>query len=287
MSGKLVSAADAILAPDSRFCVSWTEGQQRLIEPKASQEFSLVLQLLEVQRPEALEFLSLYCRNTIDRELAPAELNNYRGFIEAYISQIGAIPPDCALALDGDHRFRFSQDLYDHSEGLFIAAFRDVEKRRFLHPDLRHLKDWYTPGLKSTISGLHYYECVTYINKRASLSGPRVPLEFDAATVFGYLRSNQDFIRDNWSACDLERIRSVQFVPLLRNLVAQPRHRRDTINNISSTRIFGNLDDSVDAEYLEVCWSQVGTINTPPLHQRQHIANTFHRIVPNICKTTR
>lgn len=259
MSGKLVSAVDALLAPDLRFCVSWTstESQQRLIEPKASKEFSFVLQLLEVQRLEAVEFLSSYYRNTPDSELPPGELNNYRGFIEAYIEHIGTIPPDCALALDGNCCFRFPHDLYNHSEALFIAAFRSAEKRCFLHPDLRHLKDWYTPGLKSTVSGLHYYECAAYINKRASLWEPRVPLQLDAATVFGYLRKSESFIQENWSAGDLDRIRGVQFVPLLRHLGGQPRHRRD---NISGTRIFGSLDDCVDAKYLEVCWSQVETI---------------------------
>lgn len=260
MSGKLVSAVDALLAPDLRFCVSWTESQQCLIEPKASEEFSFVLQLLEVQKLETLEFLSSYCRNTPDSELPPAELNNYRGFIEAYIEHIGTIPPDCALALDGNCCFRFSHDLYDHSEGLFIAAFRGAEKRCFLHPDLRHLKHWYTPGLKSTVSGPYYYECAAYINKRISLWGPRVRLEIDAAIVFEYLRTNQSFIQENWSAGDLGRIRSIQFVPLLRHLGGQPRHRRDKMSNISSARIFGSLEDCVDAKYLEVCWSQVGII---------------------------
>lgn len=260
MGGKLVSAVDALLAPDPRFCVSWIEGQERFIDPVTSQGFSSVLQLLGVNRLKAAEFISSYFRNTLDLELTPAALKNYRSFIEAYIEHIGAIPPDYALALDGNCCFRLPRDLYDHSEGIFIAAFRGVEKRCFLHPDLRHLKDWYTPGLRSMVSGLHYYECATSINKRAGLSGPRIQLEFDAATVFRYLRTNQSLICERWSAEDLRRIRGVQFVPLLRHLAGQPRHRRDGMNKISSIRTFGSLEDSINSEYLDVCWSQVGTI---------------------------
>lgn len=262
MSGKLVSAADALLAPDLRFCIPWIGGQQRFIEPGASQEFSLVLQLLEVNRLEAPEFISSYFRNTIDQKLTATAMKNCRNFIEAYIEHIGVIPPDCALALDGNCCFRLPRDLYDHNESIFIAAFRGVENRCFLHPVLRHLKDWYMPGLRSAVSGLHYYECATYINKRASLPGPRIQLEFDAATVFGYLRTNQDFAREHWSATDLRRIEGVQFVPLLRHLAGQPHHRKEGMNKISSTRIFGSLEDSVNAEYLDVCWSQVGTIHS-------------------------
>lgn len=260
MSGKLVSAVDALLAPDPRLCVSWIEGQERFIDPGTLQRFSSVLQLLGVNRLKAPEFISSYFRNTLDRELTPGALKNYRSFIEAYIEHIGVIPPDYALALDGNCCFRLPRDLYDHSEGIFVAAFRGVEKRCFLHPDLRHLKDWYTPGLRSMVSGLHYYECATFINKRAGLSGPRIQLEFDAATVFRYLRTNQSLICERWSAEDLRRIRGVQFVPLLRHLAGKPQHKRDGMNNISSIRTFGSLEDSINSEYLDVCWSQVGTI---------------------------
>lgn len=262
MCGKLVSAADALVVPDPRFCAPWIEGQQHFIEPKALQEFAPILTLLEIPKLDAPMFLTDYCRNTLDRQLKPADTNHYRVFIEAYVYHIGKLPPNSPLALDGNCCFRRLRELYDHTESVFIAAFRGSEKDHFLHPDFRYLKDWCMPGLRSVTPGVYYYECATTISKRASSRESWLSLEVDATTVFAYLRCQENFILQHWSNEEFRRLRGVQFVPIFRRRPPQPRHRRSQMNIISSSRVFGSLDDCVTANYLEICWSQVGTI--PP-----------------------
>jgi hypothetical protein len=258
VSGKLIPAINAIILPHPKLFLSWIEVYERLIPPVPGTSFNNTLLWFGVRPMDAVTFMKQYLLHEIaQHKLCEEEVNDYSSFLSAVLQVIPELPQEWSLAIDINLKYRKVDDLYDHRNRFFTAAFRGIEADKFLHPAIRKFWDK-DSGFRTTPSSFDFITAAKQIQIRGLLdtgwkTNPDLQLQEDAETVYQTLCSNWDEEADL-----MERLLRICFVPTKRSWIShQPRFRQIRMNSLANRRPFNSFHELILPEYLDLCWSQV------------------------------
>lgn len=166
---------------------------------------------------------------------------------------------DYRLAAGRDGVLRHARSLFDHSDAIFAAAFRNQQDSRFLIPDVRrHLTFWRELGLRSSQRGYRaedYLDCLDAVEKRL-IGDHDQHVTSDARIVIGPLCIHDGRLllldKPTWGTIAGLRIFAVR-----QDLRIEPEHRRQQMEFLLSQQNTLSLRQIVRYEFAGVCWSQV------------------------------
>lgn len=169
---------------------------------------------------------------------------------------------DQDIAVDQTRTVGECAQLFDHTDNLFIAAFRFESATKFLHLSLRPYRHmWIKLGSKhnpnNMLHAASYIEALSTIHNRlAANTGNNVTqLHNDLLVVLAPLISDvfrvQEFSSSDWdfiSAYEVFRARS--------NVNTHPAYRRVGMEMIAAGKPLLSLEHVIFEEYASCCWSQ-------------------------------
>ena len=162
--------------------------------------------------------------------------------------------------------------LYDHSEELFVAAFRDAHQQsiRFVDPEFRNLRAyWRNLGLRTrksdVITAEDYLQCVQAIDARSRRSQDPTDARFstDAETIAGYLTYDKQCLH-TWPSKNWSQISSVKMFTVQANFGQDGLYRRARSRELSQTSAHCSLRDTGMRSLRRVLWSQLPFLSNPP-----------------------
>ncbi|MCJ1388929.1 hypothetical protein MMC18_001780 [Xylographa bjoerkii] len=158
-------------------------------------------------------------------------------------------------------------EVYDHSDEIFVAAFRRQATDHFLLKDVESVHSfWREVGLRCQTNGKllggDYVPCLDAIVKR--LEGQEDEyLEADIDTVLRPLCKNDYALRDisstHWSL-----LATIKVFPPLSDFEGQPRFRRERMESLASSSKALSLREIRSTSHIKVCWSQVPFTSSEP-----------------------
>ncbi|MCJ1433205.1 hypothetical protein MMC27_002564 [Xylographa pallens] len=158
-------------------------------------------------------------------------------------------------------------EVYDHSDEIFVAAFRLQATDHFLLKDVEGFHSfWREVGLRcqtnGKLLGSDYVPCLHAILKR--LEGQEDEyLEADIDTVLRPLCKNDYALRDisntHWSL-----LATIKVFPPLSDFESQPRFRRERMESLAGSSKALSLREIRSMNQIRVCWSQVLFTSSEP-----------------------
>jgi sacsin len=300
VSGTCIAACTALAANDYELLLPWMSGYGQFLQSGIASSYSPTLESLGVQNVADINLLEIHILRHLPRAVAIHEEGDYALFISAISRVCEANHPrhfskrtrnkeerrrfidllrDSSLAPDGSGVLHTANALFDHTDSIFLAAFREEAVSRFLMTAVRaHKRFWLDIGLKQREDenfARHYILCLQTMGKRleacdAPLLDPQ--LASDAQAVLEPLTSTIYNPYFNFSDCDWLTIQKEAIFPTLTALNSQPNYRRDSMAGLAASKSRLPLQDLVMPRYTPICWSQV------PLPLVEPSQTTFSKI---------
>jgi len=285
ISGTCIAACTALVANDYEFLLPWMSGYGRFIQSGIANSYFPTLESLGVQKMADINLLEMHILRHLPRAVAIHEGKDYASLISAISRVCEANHPryftkrtrnkeerrrfigllrDSSLAPDGSGVLHTASALFDHSDSIFLAAFREEAVSRFLMTAVRaHKRFWLDIGLKQREDEhftSHYILCLQTMRKRleacdAPLLDPQ--LASDAQAVLEPLTSTIYNPYFNFSDYEWLTIQKEAIFPTLTALNSQPNYRRGPMAILAGSRSRLPLQDIVMPRYTPICWSQV------------------------------
>lgn len=273
---KLLASVDTLSAADSKFLVPWMKFSSQFLDPdfsRTSTKYQSCLNFLGVETVPNFKLLSEYVLPL------PTDMNKvsqlvYLEFING-ISSLTHIEPirtrlrDALVAPDQNRNWHRAMDLYDHTDEIFVAAYRNQPVGLFLHSDVLDLRSfWSTLGLRIRRQGFFdpndYMKCLLSIARRLQYSQNDVHLPGDVKVVLSPLTTNSQatyrFSGSNWTAISAPKI-----IPSRNNFGLEPEHRKTRMQQLAQSTPLLSLSGVVFYKHSSVCWSQ--TAFTKDFHE--------------------
>ena len=260
VSSSFQSAAKLKLAPHTNLSLTTMIDQTTFLKPDLAFKHKEELRKLGVPQLSYSDFLN----NEVGlaRGYLPAEnIREYQRCIEMVYKENPNIFRSCDLAVDGDLRFRLPSTLYDSSVSLFQAAFRDLQRSRFLHPELTNSYVWRDFLIKN-VSGPTYIECARSIERRNSQTSPDNQIESDARVVFQHLCWDYPEMH-SWTVW--ESLLNIRFAPIQEVITtsSQSRLRSKQREEFRQQKKLVAISEAVDPKFEGISWSVKPTLREP------------------------
>ncbi|KAH6680301.1 hypothetical protein B0J14DRAFT_578321 [Halenospora varia] len=176
-------------------------------------------------------------------------------------SLISVLSQSC-IAANGSGTLSKANALFDHTDSIFVAAFRHQSAHRFLREASRGFRAfWLKVGLRhrdnGIINGVDYFRCLRVISQRLALndSDQEAHLTADLEAVLSILTrpnsSIQKFNQDTWQSISGELA-----FPTKTDFDDEPEYRKDFMANLATNRRQLSLSQIISWDHRAVCWSQ-------------------------------
>lgn len=194
------------------------------------------------------------------------------------------IKPTTRLAPNGQGLLCRAKELYDESDSIFLAAFRQQHDQRFIHPRFRSIKHyWLSLGLRSRPSSdalafEDYHECARAIDARFQHASADAHYAADARTVASYL-SYEKASFHSWPAhawSQLARIRMFEVSTDFRQAGGYAQARMRELGQRSAHIC---LQDAAKDSSKRLVWSQQPVLKQSP-------ANYVYQRLPQCASPT-
>jgi sacsin len=268
---RLLSASDALMAVSYRLLVPWMKDCHRFVKTQSAGDRCSRDCLLKLGvRELSVEVLLRDHVLPLPTELSAIHWQNFQPLIAA-ISELSssgssnvilALLTGSKIAADGNRDLRKADELYDHEDQIFVSAFRQQKKTKFLHDSVKGYRSfWLKVGLRrrngTAISSSHYLQCLQELklrlNTRGSQNDPH--LSQDSQTVLSILTtlnsSTQPFSARDWQAISQERVFQSRTI-----FNSEYEYRRDTMASVAAEQRILRLSDIISHAHMAVCWSQ-------------------------------
>ncbi|TVY36879.1 Sacsin [Lachnellula occidentalis] len=174
------------------------------------------------------------------------------------------------IAVDGNRMLRLPSELYDHNDTIFISAFRNHKKSRFIHETLRASRTfWLEVGLRhrvaEVINASDYLHCLKIMSLRLNATVPSNDqyLSQDILTVLHLLTAPHSgtwkFTATDWAAISRERIFGA-----FTGFESESEYRRNTMESVAVQKPFLSLAEVVSHDHIPICWSQTSFASQLP-----------------------
>ncbi|MCJ1404884.1 hypothetical protein MMC11_008110 [Xylographa trunciseda] len=266
-----VTALKALTAVNDHLVLPWSPNYDRFIYPRNNPS---VLETLGVPLLDDETMLKEHVLKNLPSKIDSVNQAAYLQLITA-MSTSDLMRSKDSISLLRKQRCAATRDgvmvkpseLYDHSDELFISAFRLEAMERFLFKDVECFHSfWRRVGLRCTtngnIHGSDYVTCLRAISNR--LEGPEdAYVDLDVATVLRPLCEN-DYALRNLSNDDWSLLATIIVFPLLSGFEDQPHFRRRPMESLAGSSKPLSLGQITSMEHLKVCWSQVPFASSEP-----------------------
>ena len=184
--------------------------------------------------------------------------------------QIGSFKTSKAVIVpNGTGTLCTADILYDHHEEIFMAAFRNLAKSHFVHPNFRHLRDfWISLGLKvraasGQMSWEDYGACVSAINLRQKATFQDLAFLEDAGVIAAYLEWDRPCLRE-WPQHLWTQISSVRMFSVEANVSGQPAYRQRRMHELAVEEPLRSVWEVAEEAHRAIVWSQSTFLARPP-----------------------
>lgn len=234
------------------------------IEASTAKQYSRQLENLGVKKMTLDNFLRNHVGICLAHEISPDKKPSYPSLLKVLLSETQDASSRYPIGVDGNGRFCMLDSLYASDVPVFIAAFRDLEKTRFLHPDYRNMEIWQRSSIQRVITEDRYLASARSIHRRATEGqiGDNNLIQ-DAETVFEHLTWDTPEMRA-WSTITWRDLSKIAFVPIRAVSMTNPEHRRPRMHELSGDTKLTTLVDGILADYVDIAWSQCPIFHNQP-----------------------
>ncbi|KAH8668096.1 hypothetical protein BGZ60DRAFT_528433 [Tricladium varicosporioides] len=260
--------ADGASQADHDFLVPWMKDSHRFIAPTFTRDLAnqVCLRELGVER--------MLSEKLITEHILPLP-GTLSGddwkFYDVLMGAISRVKPkghlisvlsQSCIASNGSGNLSKANVLFDHTDPIFVAAFRHQSSYRFLREALHRFRAfWLKVGLRhrdnGIINGVDYSQCLGVISQRLAQndSGQDDRLTADLEEVLSILTrpnsSIQNFNRDTWQSISGELA-----FPTKTDFDDEPEYRKDFMENLAINQRQLSLSQIISWDHRAVCWSQ-------------------------------
>lgn len=257
-------AMKALLPPLAKLAsLGMTKGDV-FIEANTAKHYSRQLENLGVKKMTLDNFLRNHVGVCLAHEISPDKKPSYPSLLKILLSETQDVCSRYPIGVDGNEKFCMLDSLYASDVPVFMAAFRDLEKTRFLHPDYRNMEIWRRSSIQRVVTEDHYLASARSIQRRATeeQTGDHNLMQ-DAETVFEHLTWDTPEMRA-WSSITWRDLSKVTFVPTRAVSVTNPEHRRSRMHELSGSTKLTTFVDGILADYADIAWSQCPIFHIQP-----------------------
>lgn len=291
-SNPCISAGMALVPGNYGLLRPWMSGYGQFVQSGIASLYSSTLRSLGVEERADTTLLEINILPHLPRTVAPCAEKDYELFISALSRVCNAQHPQnfsknnknngerrrfidlvstSRIAPDGNGVLKCANALFDHSDNIFQAAFREEVASKFLMTAVRGCKQfWLDVGLKQRSDesfAQDYVLCLQTIRKR--LEAWKTPsldprLASDARGVLQPLTSSFPNATSSFSESAWLTIRKEASFPTLTAFGSQPSYRRDSMAALAASKLLLPLEVVIKSQYIPICWSQTSFSSLEP-----------------------
>ena len=266
-----VTALNALAAANDSLVPPWSPNLDHFVHPSNN---LAVLKELGVPFLDDETMLKYHILENLPAKIDSENQAAYLQFISAISASslmknrsLVSLLCECKLATTRDGIMVKPSEVYDHNDGIFLAAFRFQAADHFLLKDVEGFHSfWRKAGLRcrtnGKLLGIDYVACLYAILKR--LEGQEdACLKADVETVLRPLCID-DYALSDISSTDWLELATIEVFPLLSDFEGQPRFRRERMESLAGSSKALSLGKIRSTNHMSVCWSQVPFTSSEP-----------------------
>ncbi|KAH8819238.1 hypothetical protein F5884DRAFT_717530 [Xylogone sp. PMI_703] len=274
-SSNLICANDAWLIQDPKLLVPWMKSGVKFVDFRFAKEHDKCMRTMGITTMQIEDLLD--CIFPIPPSLSNADWEGYLALVSKLSEllqsheqshRIQQLLSQKNIVADGNRKFVKAEELYDHTDAIYLSALRNVATSSFLHLAIRRHRDfWVKIGLRHQenrlVNGKDYIWCLQEILKRLIKSDSDMDsyLEADCQSVLSPL------VRDpgvcNFSLYQWEKISEMEVFLSQANNPMDPIYRQEAMAAVAVSQPRQCLSRIVFRRHAAVCWSQIPF----PVHQ--------------------
>lgn len=281
---KLLAAREAIMTDSPQCLVPWMKDFDKFIDPEFLKQ-NRNQQCLKGLKVHTMNLEDLLCGDgyvfPIPQPLDPARQERLCRLISDlalhqshrdWTLKVRTTLQQVGLALDGQFSLKKASELYDHTDPIFLAAFRHEKRLRMLHESVReHSNFWGKLGLRRRNGSSGCYRSEDYIQCLQSLVSR---LDTGASNLDSHLAEDEKIILgpltddsrafSTIDAHDWQQIFDAKVFRAITNFNGEYDHRRDGMSEMAFRQPLLNLREVISYGHAAICWSQTPfTIHEP------------------------
>ena len=263
-----IASSDALFCGHEKMLMPWVKNLSRFVDPKLVNSHGNALKKLEVSsltHQETWDVVKWDLPNDVKSPVLKKQYREFIDFIRRWEIKISG-----RVAPNGDGIMCETNSLYDHQDSIFMAAFREQFKARFLDeemqaPSLRNL--WLGLGLRKRSSGEvkhgYFLECAVAISLRWNPGSTSTSFSEDSATVASYLKYDAGHFQ-SWPASTWAALASIPMFKVKRVDDNESSYRVNRIQQIAWEKTHRALNESSDITHKRIMWSQTAFLENQP-----------------------
>lgn len=253
-----LSADELLFPPKDSIHNEWFPAMNGLHDPMDLLMYKPHLDQLNVKEVSMDTYIRQYVRISELAHIPPGDLEIYIKVVNMLLRSSADVFTTYPMAIDGSRCFRRPQQLFDHRNSTFQAAFGNHSDKMFLHPVLRGSLQW-QKYIKREVTGDVFLLC---IDKLLDLVATCTPEEIakKAAMISNYLQSDTPEIQ-GWDSPTWSRVVGKHFIPAN---VTFEAFRRKRMKEILPNRGFASLSHCILQDDIGIAWSQLPVLSIRP-----------------------
>ncbi|KAL8770273.1 MAG: hypothetical protein Q9209_003909 [Squamulea sp. 1 TL-2023] len=177
--------------------------------------------------------------------------------------------PQTDIAPNGYGVLCHPSSLFDHEDEIFLAAFGEFDKLRFLHPDFRSRREfWKGLGVRARSSSgamtdLDFLQCIASIEARLKQTSNTDQNRRDAMKLTGYL----SFVRpgfESWSNSSWATIMHARIYQTSTEVSSEPTYRQTKMLSLAQKTGPCSIQYATSRAHIRVLWSERPLLRDPP-----------------------
>ena len=265
-SSRFLAAKDAIFCKHPRLLTPWTRSLHLFVDPTFVDQHLKALKRLGIQERPVSRVWTEYIEQFLPDYLKAEEIQSYHDMITCL--RVNDVQSSAKVAPDGKRKLCSVSSLYDHTDELFLAAFKTSQERKFVHPKFQDLKAyWVRLGLRirnpDIASADHYLDCVQAIHTRSQDFLLDQHFDTDTQKVAGYLEYEKPSLH-SWSSKHWNRIAEVAMFDVKKDFALERPYRQSRMRLLTDGSTHCSLRDAAITTQHRVLWSQLPFLRNPP-----------------------
>ena len=263
-----ITVNDALFCVHEKMLMPWVQNLSRFVRPSvvsSHEEAWKRLEILLLTHQQTWDFVKEDLPSDLKWEWSRKQYSEFIDFIARWEIKIsGKIAPNGAGIMCETNA------LYDHDDNIFMAAFREQQKTRFLDEELQASwlrNSWLRLGLRKRgscgIKPEHFLECAVAIGLRWDPASTSSSFSQDSQTVALYLKYESAHFH-SWPTSTWATLASIPMFKVRDVDDNESSYRVTRIQQIAWEKTHRALDESSDIIHKRIMWSQTAFLENQP-----------------------
>ncbi|KAL8785541.1 MAG: hypothetical protein Q9213_003289 [Squamulea squamosa] len=261
-----IPAEGAFVCAHGPMLLPWLSDGDRFVDPQLASDYLPTFQRLGCT-VMSTEIIWNHLKSSLPQTMTLEQLKSYLPCIDCLAKS--KWKPHTDIAPNGYGVLCHPSSLFDHEDEIFIAAFGEYDKLRFLHPDFRSRRAfWKDLGVHARSSSgamtdLDFLQCITSIEARLKKTSNDDQNRRDAMKITGHL----SFVRpgfESWSNSSWTTIVHARIYQTSTELASEPTYRRTKMLSVAQRTGPCSIQYATSRAHVRVLWSQRPLLRDPP-----------------------